>query len=121
MSAAASDPAGPPRGLSTHVLDVEAGRPAAGVPVRAERYDPDTRGWLLAGSGTTGADGRVGDLVDAAAWMPGRWRVVFDTAALHGPDAFWPQVTVELVVRDAVHHHVPLLLARHGYTTYRGS
>jgi hydroxyisourate hydrolase len=107
--------------LSTHVLDVEAGRPAAGVPVRAERYDRDADTWVPAGAGVTGTDGRVGALVPPAAWAAGRWRVVFDTGAVHGPDAFWPRVTVELTVRDAAHHHVPLLLARHGYTTYRGS
>ena len=107
--------------LSTHILDVEAGRPAAGVPVRAERYDPGYGAWTVAGEGVSGVDGRVGELVDPARWVPGRWRLVFDTAAVHGPDAFWPQVTVEFAVAEPVHHHVPLLLARHGYTTYRGS
>ena len=107
--------------LSTHVLDVEAGRPAAGVPVRAERWDPDGGGWSLAGEGLSGVDGRVGELVGADRWAPGRWRLVFDTAAVHGPDPFWTGVTIEFAVRDATHHHVPLLLARYAYTTYRGS
>jgi 5-hydroxyisourate hydrolase len=107
--------------LSTHVLDVESGRPARGVAVLAERYDPGTDEWSPAGFGVTGPDGRVADLVDRPEWTSGRWRLVFDTAAVHGKDAFWPQVIVDFVVRDPVHHHVPLLLARHGYTTYRGS
>ena len=105
--------------LSTHVLDVEAGRPAAGVPVRAERWSDGA--WQPAGSGVSGVDGRIAALVDLSGWVPGRWRLVFDTAAVHGPDSFYPRVTVELTVREAVHHHVPLLLARHCYTTYRGS
>lgn len=104
--------------LSTHILDVEAGRPAAGVPVRAELYEAGA--WSLVGTGVTGVDGRL-ELVGPADRGPGRWRLVFDTGAVHGPDAFWPQVTIEFLVRDPVHHHVPLLLARHGYSTYRGS
>ncbi|HYT10135.1 MAG TPA: hydroxyisourate hydrolase [Mycobacteriales bacterium] len=107
--------------LSTHVLDVEAGRPVAGVPVRAERYDEATVAWSAAGIGVTGVDGRAAELVHRPEWTAGRWRLVFDVAAVHGPDAFWPRVTVELAVREAVHHHIPLLLARHGYSTYRGS
>jgi 5-hydroxyisourate hydrolase len=107
--------------LSTHVLDVERGRPAVGVPVRAERYDDIAGQWRPAGAGVTSADGRLAEVVSPADWRPGRWRLIFDTGTVHGPDAFWPQVTIEFAVRDATHHHVPLLLARHGYTTYRGS
>ena len=109
--------------LSTHVLDVEAGRPVPGVPVRVDLLDGDgnTESWRPVGAGITAPDGRATDLVPPGAWAPGRWRLVFDTAAVHGAASFWPRVTIELTVREAVHHHIPLLLARHGYTTYRGS
>jgi 5-hydroxyisourate hydrolase len=118
--------------LSTHVLDVEAGRPASGVPVVAQRFGPEpgleeAGTWQTMGSGTTDDDGRVGALVAAEVFVPGRWRVVFDTAVHHGPHAFFPQVTIEFAVPapdgdgPVPHLHVPLLLARHGYTTYRGS
>ena len=43
--------------ISTHVLDTERGRPAAGV--RVELYAPDGS---LAGEGTTDADGRIATL-----------------------------------------------------------
>ncbi len=106
--------------LSTHVLDVEAGAPVVALGVRAERFTDGA--WEHVATGCTGDDGRVTELVGAAAWGPGRWRLVFATADHHGPDAFYPQVTVELAVpAPAAHHHVPLLLSRHGYTTYRGS
>ncbi len=106
--------------LSVHVLDLDAGRAAPGIVVRVEREDE--AGWTPCGQGMTDGDGRTGDLVAAELWAPGRWRVCFETAAYHGPDAFYPRVTVELVVvAPATHHHLPLLLNRHGYTTYRGS
>ena len=39
-----------------------------------------------------------------------------------GVEAFWGEVTIEFVVRDAAaHFHVPLLVSPFGYSTYRGS
>ncbi|SNQ46405.1 5-hydroxyisourate hydrolase [Frankia canadensis] len=111
-------------GLSTHVLDTAAGRPAAGVPVRLERglppqqaASPEQAGvWTAVASGVTDADGRLAGLPLTA---PGRWRLVFDT---HARSAFFPEVTITFAVTDpAEHHHVPLLLAPFGYSTYRGS
>jgi 5-hydroxyisourate hydrolase len=101
--------------LSTHVLDTARGAPAAGVPVRHERRDGG--GWVPVAEGATDADGRV------TGWSagPGVHRLVFDTAAYLGEDAFYPSATIEFRVADERHHHVPLLLSPFGYTTYRGS
>lgn len=55
---------------------------------------------------------------------PGRYRLTFDTRAWFAADgrsAFYPEVTVVFEVTDTRHHHVPLLLAPFGYSTYRGS
>ncbi|CAO5164206.1 5-hydroxyisourate hydrolase [Frankia sp. AiPs1] len=101
--------------LSTHVLDTAAGCPATGVRVRLERDEPAS-GWRLAAEAVTDVDGRVGALPLTA---PGRWRLVFDTSAR---SEFFPEVTIAFEVGDpAEHHHVPLLLAPYGYSTYRGS
>lgn len=104
--------------LSTHVLDTAAGRAAAGIAVLAQRWSD---GWVEVGSGSTGADGRAADLVPDADWRPGRWRLVFATGPYLGDDAFLPEVTVDFLVADRSHHHVPLLLAPYGYTVYRGT
>jgi 5-hydroxyisourate hydrolase len=103
--------------LSTHVLDTSVGRPAGDVPVRLQARGED--GWQEVLDGRTDADGRLtGWGVDAA----GVYRLVFDTAAYLGPDAFYPRVTVVFRVTDpAEHYHVPLLLSPFGYSTYRGS
>lgn len=105
--------------LSTHVLDTARGCPVAGISVAVDRFDID--GWIAVGTAVTDADGRIPLLVDANLWGPGRWRVVFDTGAYLGPDAFLPQVTVEFRTTTSTHHHVPLLLSPFGYSTYRGS
>jgi 5-hydroxyisourate hydrolase len=46
----------------------------------------------------------------------------FYTEPYLGGDAFFPEVTVAFHVHDPDrNYHVPLLLSRYGYTTYRGS
>ncbi|MBL7495510.1 hydroxyisourate hydrolase [Frankia sp. CNm7] len=106
--------------LSTHVLDTGAGRPAAGVAVRLEKiilgFDGQPMGWRLITEAVTDEDGRIASLPADAA---GRWRLVFDTAQR---SAFFPEVTITFQIEDpAAHHHVPLLLAPFGISSYRGS
>jgi 5-hydroxyisourate hydrolase len=111
-------------GLSTHVLDTAAGRPAAGVPVRLEVERAGS--WHEVARASTNADGRVAPLLPAGTPLEAaNYRLTFDTAAYfatRNTACFYPQVTVVFEVRDATqHHHVPLLLAPFGYSTYRGS
>src|SRR5260221_499382 len=49
-------------GISTHVLDTSRGAPAAGVAITV--YRREGRELVAAGSGTTGEDGRVANLLD---------------------------------------------------------
>ena len=105
--------------ITTHVLDLAAGRPADGVAVVLEQQGADG-GWQELAHGRTDDDGRVGDLGDAPA--PGRFRLRFDTAGYLGADAFFPEVALQFAVeRPEEHLHVPLLLSPYGYSTYRGS
>ena len=104
--------------ITTHVLDLAAGRPVAGVDVVLEQRAGDD--WRELARGRTDDDGRVGDLGDAPA--PGRFRLRFDTAGYLGADAFFPEVELQFAVtRPEEHLHVPLLLSPFGYSTYRGS
>ena len=93
--------------VSTHVLDTERGRPAAGV--RVELYDLDGD---LVGEGVTDADGRIAELADASA---GTYRIVF-----HPPSPFFKRVELEVELGDG-HHHVPLLISSYACASYRGS
>jgi 5-hydroxyisourate hydrolase len=111
-------------GISTHVLDTAAGRPARGVPVRLERRT--SQGWTPVGEHATDEKGRVADLLGSGATLePGTYRLHFDVTAYFGAsgqESFFPEATVVFVIRDAAqHYHVPLLLSPFGYTTYRGS
>jgi 5-hydroxyisourate hydrolase len=111
-------------GITTHVLDIARGRPAAGVPVTLEAKGEG--GWAVVGRGTTDADGRLRDLAPSDFVLSeGEYRLTFDAGVYFdasGADGFYKEVLVSFVVRDAAaHHHVPLLLSPYGYTTYRGS
>jgi 5-hydroxyisourate hydrolase len=109
--------------ISTHILDISSGKPAAGVPVTLSRRDGDD--WRKVGGGETDDDGRLKSLNDNEPLAPGEYRIFFDTGAYFkttGSDGFYPAVTVIFSVRDeAQHYHVPLLLSPFGYSTYRGS
>jgi 5-hydroxyisourate hydrolase len=93
--------------LSTHVLDIERGRPATGIPV--ELYRGDER----VGGGATDADGRISPLADAL--EPGLYRLVFAP-----PSPFFRRVELALQLDDG-HYHVPLLVSSYSCATYRGS
>src|SRR6478672_1292922 len=93
--------------VSTHVLDTERGRPAAGVHV--ELY---AAGGRLAGSGVTDADGRIAALAEGE---PGQYRIVF-----HPPSPFFTRVDLEVAL-DEGHFHLPLLISSYGCASYRGS
>lgn len=112
-------------GISTHVLDLSAGRPAAGVRVTLERRRED-RGWTALPEARTDRDGRVTSLLpEGGSLEGGTYRLRFETGAYfaeRGLETFHPFVEIVFTVADpAEHHHVPLLLSPHGYTTYRGS
>jgi 5-hydroxyisourate hydrolase len=104
--------------ISTHVLDLATGSPAAGVAVVLERESDG--GWRELTRTRTDGDGRASELGGAPA--PGRFRLRFDTAEYLGEGAFFPEVTLQFAVREVEEHvHVPLLLSPFGYSTYRGS
>jgi 5-hydroxyisourate hydrolase len=109
--------------VSTHVLDISRGRPAAGVAVTLERKDGAA--FTAVKRGTTDADGRIKDLVPEGELVAATYRVTFDTGAYfaaQGIEGFYPEAAIVFVVRDAAaHYHVPLLLSPYGYSTYRGS
>ncbi|XEA92021.1 hydroxyisourate hydrolase [Xanthomonas sp. DAR 80977] len=107
--------------LSTHVLDLSRGMPAAGVALRL------FAGETLLHDGVTDADGRCPALRELTL-AAGRYRLEFDVAdyfrghgvALSEPP-FLDVVPIAFGLADAAHCHVPLLVSPFGYSTYRGS
>jgi 5-hydroxyisourate hydrolase len=110
--------------LSTHVLDTSIGRPAKGMKVRLD-YRQTSDSWTELGTFTTDADGRIQPLIgQGRAAGPGTYRLTFSVAAYFNAlsiGTFYTEVTIEFVVRDNTHHHVPLLVSPYSYSTYRGS
>lgn len=109
--------------ITTHILDVSLGKPAAGVAVRLARAEG--RAFAELAQGTTDADGRVTTLLAPGSLARGTYRLSFDVGAYFeasGRTSFYPHVDVIFVVEQPEqHHHVPLLLSPFGYSTYRGS
>jgi 5-hydroxyisourate hydrolase len=103
--------------LTTHVLDVARGRPAAGVAVELWRD-----GKLLTAA-VTNADGRCdAPLVAPGELRAGAYELRFAVGAYFGDDAFLDVVPVRFRVADAgAKYHVPLLVTPWSYSTYRGS
>lgn len=110
--------------ITTHILDISSGRPAAGVKVILSSYGEGDK-WDIVAHGTTNDDGRIpGLLPDGTILRTGVYRLHFATGAYFESKNigyFYPFVEVVFEVKDTRHHHVPLLLSPFGYSTYRGS
>lgn len=109
--------------ITTHILDVSRGTPAADVAVELEFSQAGA--WKSISKKQTDADGRIKDLTAPGELNPGVYRLCFETGAYfqaRETACFHPMVYVVFEIKDAAqHHHVPLLLSPYGYSTYRGS
>jgi 5-hydroxyisourate hydrolase len=110
--------------ITTHVLDVSLGRPAADVAVVLESQSP-AGAWTEAGRGATDADGRLKTFAAGETLGAGIYRLTFDTGAYFAKRqvaTLYPQVAIVFEVKGGQdHYHIPLLLSPFGYSTYRGS
>ncbi|HJS43909.1 MAG TPA: hydroxyisourate hydrolase [Gemmatimonadales bacterium] len=109
--------------ISTHVLDITRGEPAAGVEVTV---------WLLhhkqeiaQGTRETNKDGRIGDAMDGPL-AAGRYRMSFDVGGYYkkkgGEASFVQRFTLEFEITDARRsYHIPLLMSPYSCSSYRGS
>ena len=108
--------------LSTHVLDLARGTPAARIAVRLYALDGDDR--RLVTVAETNAGGRT-DGPLATALAAGEYELVFDAGAYFAraqTATFFDAIPVRFTVTAGdERYHVPLLLSPWGYSTYRGS
>lgn len=105
--------------ITTHILDLATGRPAAGIELRL--FGP--AGQIT--SGTTDDDGRVTQWNDPFEISEGKYRIEFDVEPYfeaRDNASFYEDVHIAFRINDTTeHYHVPLLLSAFGYSTYRGS
>lgn len=113
--------------LTTHVLDIHGGQPAAGV--RIALYTVDPSGAKLIGQHVTGVDGRIATpLLEGDAFQRGRYELVFGLAdyfrarGVAMPDpAFIEAARIAIgIAFPEQHYHVPLLITPWSYSVYRG-
>ena len=113
-----------PGKLSTHVLDLTTGRPAAGM--RIELWNLDGKPHQLKAV-VTNLDGRTDEpLLASATMFVGTYELLFfvkDYFVTHHKDSpFLDRVPVRFAIADAkATYHVPLLVTPWAYQTYRGS
>lgn len=114
--------------LTTHVLDVSAGLPGAGIRIQLFQLEGDGR--RLLAEIDTNTDGRSNaPLLAEGGFVTGRYELVFAVGAYfrnRGLHSDGPAFLEDVVVRFGVsnpdaHYHVPLLVSPYGYSTYRGS
>jgi len=119
--------------ISTHVLDVVLGKPAAGIPVQLDRMKGriewsqeggrvEEADWAKVATAVTDKDGRCSDLMSDAAF--GVYRLTFNTTLYLQPlgrGRLYPEISITFQCDGNSHFHLPLLLSDNSYTTYRGS
>jgi len=116
-------------GVTTHVLDVSRGQPAAGVRVELYELAGASDRELIADV-VTNADGRTDKpLMSADQAHAGQFELIFHAgdyfrrrrAELADPP-FLDIIPIRFGVGDPqAHYHVPLLVSPWSYSTYRGS
>ncbi|MCC8019674.1 MAG: hydroxyisourate hydrolase [Rikenellaceae bacterium] len=110
--------------LSTHVLDINEGRPVAGITVHLYRYNEVSLDWEYIYQTKTDESGRVGDLLPRGNENAGIYKFRFDTSDYFntkGVRPLFPFVEVVFTVTDKSDYHIPLAISGNGYSVYRGS
>ena len=106
--------------ISTHILDLGEGNPAADVTVGLEMQSGEE--WSVLEVAKTNSDGRI---VFDSAKEAGVYRLNFQVAEYfksNNKEVFFTEAPVTFEITDTGRkYHVPLLLNNYGYSTYRGS
>lgn len=117
-------------GLTTHILDLTHGHPAANVTIELYFFEPSSEEWQLLRTTATNNDGRLDSpLLTEENVKGGSYELIFHigdyfrskNVKLSDPP-FLDQIPVRFGLADLkTHYHVPLLVSPWGYQVYRGS
>lgn len=107
--------------ITTHILDVGVGKPAANVAVDLEMLV--AKKWKKLATKKTNKDGRVEDLLSPGSKAKrGTYRLSFKIGKYFKGKTFYPYAEIVFEIKNVdQHYHVPLLVSSYGYSTYRGS
>lgn len=110
--------------LSSHILDINVGKPASGAKITLSRQEAPDR-WVPIEERTTDENGQVKDfLEEKPTGNTGVYKLTYHVAPYfeaQGQDSFYPFIEVVFQIKDGAHYHVPITLSPYGYSTYRGS
>jgi 5-hydroxyisourate hydrolase len=108
--------------ISTHVLDLASGSPAAGLGIALFRLADNGAPELISDL-QTDVDGRIRDLLVGGELTEGDYQLAFDVGGYaDDPDAFFQSAALALRITDTARsYHVPLLLSPFGMSAYRGT
>jgi 5-hydroxyisourate hydrolase len=110
--------------LSSHILDVSKGLPAAGVTIKLEKLNEHTKVWSFVDEKVTDANGRISNFLDAKNANDGIYKLTYlvaDYFKKNNEQSFYPFIEVVFQIKDKAHYHVPITLSAYGYSTYRGN
>lgn len=110
--------------LSNHILDVSKGMPAAGVQIKLEKYNGQSKTWTFVDEKITDTNGRISDFLPSEKSNNGIYRLTYYTSEYfkkNNTESFYPFIEVVFQIKDGNHYHVPITLSAYGYSTYRGN
>ena len=109
--------------LSTHILDVSAGKPASGVTIKLYQQQ-DNGAWREIASGITDTNGRIANFLPQNKDNSGIYKLSFATKnyfAQQNLNSIYPYVDVVFEINENTHYHIPLTMSANDYATYRGN
>ena len=110
--------------LSSHILDISKGAPAAGVSIKLEKYNDKSKVWTFVDEKNTDSNGRISDFLPTDIGNKGIYKLTYFTSNYfkkNNTESFYPFIEVVFQIKDEMHYHVPITLSAYGYSTYRGN
>lgn len=109
--------------LSSHILDIAQGKPAANVKIRLDKL-VNTQ-WTFVDEKFTDKNGRIKNfLKQNGESHKGVYKLTYFVAPYFkqlNESTFYPFIEVVFEIKDDSHYHVPITLSPYGYSTYRGN
>ncbi|MEO6903022.1 MAG: hydroxyisourate hydrolase [Bacteroidia bacterium] len=111
--------------LSSHILDITQGKPAANVKISLSKQDKSGN-WSSIDEKFTDENGRIKNFLKEEKGVnnQGIYKLTYYTAPYLkglGQESFYPFIEVVFELKDSNHYHVPITLSAYGYSTYRGN
>ena len=109
--------------LSSHILNVAQGKPAANVKIKLSKLENDQ--WKQVDEKLTDENGRIKDFLrQDGKDHRGVYKLTYFTKPYfekQNQSSFYPFIEVVFELKDNEHYHVPITLSAYGYSTYRGN